>query len=272
MNRTWLSKLAFAGFGALTVCSLAHAAGVPGQGTWETTLQGRDLDGDQSNGFEAYYDTTQNLTWLADANLAATSGVSEAGLMLGYNPFFGPAGAPNTAVGFAFAANLYGIDDWQLPSLSLGNEIYQVVCEPGRTTCDNIPTGRYEVVPGSSQLQQLMDVTLGNRSSSNDSYSLENTGPFKNVQSGPYWSSKFMATTYSFSGWQYDAASGQHVQLPYSGSGYAWLVRVGDVAAVPEPQSVVMWAFGLLALMGAVSRRKAANFGQHHIQSGVDHA
>jgi hypothetical protein len=237
---------------------MAQAATVSGQGTWETTLQGRDLDGNLNNGFEAFYDTTQNLTWLADANLAATKGVSASGLVLGFSPFLGAVGAPDTAVGIAYAANVYGIDGWQLPSVALGNEIYKEVCEPGRTTCDVIPTGRYSVIPGSSQLQQLMEVALGNRSSINGGYTLENTGPFKNLQTGLYWSSKFMATTGSYSGWAYDTATGQHVQQPYFANGYAWLVRAGDVAAVPEPQTAALWALGLLALMGVVSRQKVA--------------
>jgi hypothetical protein len=47
----------------------SHAAAVSGQGTWETTLQGRDLDGNPAT-FEAYYDTDLNITWLANANIA----------------------------------------------------------------------------------------------------------------------------------------------------------------------------------------------------------
>lgn len=41
--------------------SLAQAAPIPGQGTWETTLQGRDLDGNFGS-FEAYYDTVLDIT------------------------------------------------------------------------------------------------------------------------------------------------------------------------------------------------------------------
>jgi hypothetical protein len=39
---------------------------VPGQGTWQTTLQARDLDGDGQ--IDAFYDTVLNITWLRDAN------------------------------------------------------------------------------------------------------------------------------------------------------------------------------------------------------------
>ena len=51
---------------ALLACAAsAHAVGVAGQGTWETTLQGRALNGDGS--VDAFFDTTLNITWLRDA-------------------------------------------------------------------------------------------------------------------------------------------------------------------------------------------------------------
>ncbi len=47
--------------------SVAIADLVPGQGTWETTLQARDLDGNAANGPEAFYDTDLKITWLRAA-------------------------------------------------------------------------------------------------------------------------------------------------------------------------------------------------------------
>jgi hypothetical protein len=53
---------------AFSVISMpSNAALVYGQGTWETTLQARDMDGNTST-IEAYYDTVLDITWLADAN------------------------------------------------------------------------------------------------------------------------------------------------------------------------------------------------------------
>lgn len=259
----WMNKWPY----GLIVAALAMGAGsaqaapVAGQGTWEQTLQGRDLDGNADNGFEAYYDTTQNLTWLADANWAATSGASESGLLIGRTIYGQFPGSPLEAVSLAGNADLYGIDDWQLPGLSLSGEIYDVVCQPGHVYCDQIPTSRFNVLAGTSQLQHLMEVTLGNRSNSDGSYTLENTGPFKNLQAGAYWSSEFRLTTYQYanSGWTFNTATGQHLQQPAFGStGYSWLVRKGDVAAIPEPQSVLMWSLGILGVMGVASRRRAA--------------
>ena len=62
----------------------------PGRGAWgrmlwigaalfaagaaQASLQGRDVDGNAANGFEAYYDNVLGITWLADANHAYSSG------------------------------------------------------------------------------------------------------------------------------------------------------------------------------------------------------
>lgn len=54
---------------AMLAAGAAQALGVPGQGTWETTLQPRDLDGNAANGPEAFYDTVLDITWLRDANV-----------------------------------------------------------------------------------------------------------------------------------------------------------------------------------------------------------
>jgi hypothetical protein len=56
-----------AGVATVLLAGVAQAAGVPGQGTWETTLQPRDLNGDKVAA--AFYDTDLKLTWLRDANV-----------------------------------------------------------------------------------------------------------------------------------------------------------------------------------------------------------
>ena len=65
--------------GLLLSCGVAQSAAVSGQGTWETTLQARDVD---ANGVvDAYYDTVLDITWLADANYVQTSGYDADGKM-----------------------------------------------------------------------------------------------------------------------------------------------------------------------------------------------
>lgn len=82
---------------AMSLAGAAQAVGVPGQGTWETTLQARDLDGNLANGPEAFYDTTLDVTWLADAN---------------------QNGPMNWEAAKTWAANLNvnGVTGWRLPS------------------------------------------------------------------------------------------------------------------------------------------------------------
>jgi len=46
------------------------AASVSGQGTWETTLQGRAPVTPGGTDYQAYFDTVLNITWVADTNLA----------------------------------------------------------------------------------------------------------------------------------------------------------------------------------------------------------
>ncbi len=55
----------------LATTAAQSSAPVSGQGTWETTLKPRDLTGDGVA--DAYYDTVLDITWLADANLAASN-------------------------------------------------------------------------------------------------------------------------------------------------------------------------------------------------------
>lgn len=81
LTRRTSVALAVAALAVAVAAPQAQAAAVSGQGTWETTLQGRDLDGSAANGFEAYYDTVLNITWLADASYAKTSGYDADGLL-----------------------------------------------------------------------------------------------------------------------------------------------------------------------------------------------
>lgn len=75
-------------------------------------LQGRDADGNASNGYEAYYDTVLNITWLADANYAYTSGHAASS--------FGEMTWRDTATWINSTVNagsgLYGVNDWRMPN------------------------------------------------------------------------------------------------------------------------------------------------------------
>lgn len=85
--------------------------------TAHAALQGRDIDGNAANGVEAYYDTVLDITWLADANHAFSSGVgvSTQGQLTWEATQSWIANTVNSGAG------LYGVTDWRLPTTTLVN-------------------------------------------------------------------------------------------------------------------------------------------------------
>ncbi len=105
MNWNTPRSLWLLGWGLATSLS-AHAA-----------LQGRDADGNTANGFEAYYDTVLDITWLADANHAYSTGVATGtfGSMTWADTQSWLAGSVNAGAG------LHGVTGWRLPSATLAH-------------------------------------------------------------------------------------------------------------------------------------------------------
>lgn len=180
-----------------------HAIGVSGQGTWETTLQARDLDGNTST-IEGYYDTVLDITWLANANLAASNTFG-----LTYNTNLGnypgdPYGPSYTEqiltdgrmswggalhwIAAMNTANYLGYNGWRLPT----------VTDTGTSGCNFAYSGTdcgFNVNTATGEMAHMFYTTLGDKAFYNTSgvapqsgYGLSNTGPFSNLQSYIYWS------------------------------------------------------------------------------------
>ena len=236
----------------LGASSLTHAASVGGQGTWETTLQGRDLDGNLSTA-EAYYDSALNITWLADANYAQTSGR-----------------VPNGGMGWADTSawvaglNFNGISGWRLPT----------VTDTGTPGCGSFVSSGgdcgYNVSTATSEMAHMFFVTLGDLSKVSPSgtlqpgWGLSNTGPFANLAKianngyNQYWTATDMPGVYA--PFYFDFQEGlQSTSQDASYGLFAWAVHAGDVGAtvVPVPAAVWLFGSGLLGLIG-MARRKAA--------------
>jgi hypothetical protein len=114
-----------------------HAVPVSGQGTWETMLQARDLDGNLATA-EAYYDTMLGITWLADADYAGT-------LMTW-----------STASNWVTNLDPYssGISGWRLPT----------VTDTGPTGCDSAFSGTdcgYNVDVTTGEMAHMFYTLLG---------------------------------------------------------------------------------------------------------------
>jgi hypothetical protein len=232
---------------------LAQAATVSGQGTWETTLQGRDLDGNLTT-FEAYYDTDLNITWLANANYAGT--------VMSWP----------TANAWAAGLNPYGsgITGWRLPTVidkdgpdadALGNDgCYYAY---SGTDCG------YNVDTATGEMAHLFYATLGNKAyysttgtAAQPGWGLTNTGPFA-LQAGYYWS----ATEYApgtGDAWFFHFNYGNQVYFPKANEVPAWAVHSGDVGApsdlgastVPVPATLWLFGSGLIGLLGMSRKRR----------------
>lgn len=220
-----------AGFAASTSSTLVVAGAMSGQGSWETTLEARDLDGNPATA-EAYYDKALDITWLADANYAAANRRDADGRM-------------TWAKARAWAASLdpygSGITGWRLPTTfdadgpdpdSLGNDGCSYTNFYQGADCG------YNVTR-LSEMSHLFYITLGNKAyytpagaGPQAGWGLTNSGHFTNVKAR-YWSVRPSATprtarSFAFS----DGLQFVHDQ----GIGnYAWAVHAGDVGAPTVP-------------------------------------
>lgn len=231
------------------LAGLVLAAGLSGAA--HAALQGRDLNGSVGS-FEAYYDTDLNVTWLADANYAKTSGYDADGLMT-----WSQANTWAAQLSFYNPLTHETIDDWRLPTTT----------DTGTAGCNFAYSGTdcgYNVDPNSSEMAHLFFTELGNISAYTTSGAfvgdngvnsgLVNKGPFTNFQSNVYWSgSEYVPGM--IGAWGFVTYSGLQVNVLKTDTFYALAVRPGDVAAVPEAETYALMLAGL-GLIGWRARRR----------------
>ena len=177
----------------------------------------------------AYYDDVADLTWLADADYAYTSGYHPDGR-------FSWGSANSWAAGLDVA----GVTGWRL-GVTLSSD-------PG---CDNNSAGYatgYNCT--GSEMGNLFYNVLGNTAGT-----LSYTGPFINIQPW-YWtatepdSPDGSASIFGMgTGFQWGADKDDHLS--------SWAVHDGDVNAVPIPAALWLFGSGIIGLIGIAKRKKS---------------
>lgn len=191
-------------------------------------------------GGQAVYDTDLDITWLADANLAASNsfGIDASGhlseAVQGGLSWYGAAVLWIDALN---EVNYLGYSDWRLPTGICGSEGSCIDSELGHLFYDEL---------GGSPGQ---DIGVAH----NENYFL-----FSNLTTDPdviglmnlfYWTSSEGELGLA---WGFDFSTGDHYWEDGETWGFAWAVRDGNVIPVPG----AVWLLGsALGLLGIVRRR-----------------
>jgi hypothetical protein len=212
---------------------LALLAGLAMSGAAQAALHDR--------GGGLIYDSYFNITWLADANYAKTQYMASGGAS-------GDAdGQMNWATANTWAANLsyydsirnVTYDNWRLPTAL--NADNSGPCFG--YNCKGSEMGHLFYVDGGLSLGQSIL-----SSTSLDDY-------FINMQSYYYWSRLEAGGSGTAYAWSFTTSSGYQGSDLKAAGVYAWAVRPGDVAAVPEADTWAMLLAGL-GLVGVAARRR----------------
>jgi len=213
-------------------------------------------------GGQAYYDTVLNITWLANANLAASNTFGVTGIAVNGTMTWAKA---NEWIAAMNSANYLGVNDWRLPA----------VIDTGTPGCSSGYTGTdcgYNVDLSTSEMAHLYYSTLGNVGYYDTlgnqtggacyiapNFCLTSTGPFSNLQPDRYWTGTVYALAPGSNVWLFYFRIGSQLAfLQDVASFYAWAVRPGDIVAVPA----ALWLFGsAMGVFGIVRRRVLAGAG-----------
>ena len=189
-----------------------------------------------NNGGGLIYDDVLDVTWLADANYAVTSGYDEDGLM----SFF-------DAIDWVKTLDYAGYDNWVLPEVTAG--------------C----TG-FGCNDSNSELGYMFYVNLEGTAGTDISTSTDPDLALFDILSGQYWTMTSFPQNQNYA-FDFDLSNGEQGLSPkYGGEAYVWAVAKGNIAAppppvVPEPISTILFVTGGMVLGGKryFKRKKTGN-------------
>ena len=185
----------------------------------------------------AYYDDVANLTWLADANYAQTSGYDTDGKMTWVD-----------ANAWVAGLSVDGVDGWRLSNTPQPDPscFQQAGGESKGHSCTGSDLGNlfYNVLGGTAGISIV--------SSHNVNYDL-----FSNVHSFSYWSATVYEPFAPDYAWDFAMNLGTQGADYGLNTYYAWAVQSGDVSAVPVPAAVWLFGSGLIGLVGTARHKKA---------------
>jgi hypothetical protein len=217
---------------ALTFTILG-ATSATAAGDWQTDLHARDINKDGI--VDAYYDSRQNITWLADANPAAGSIFDDGVPGSAHNSTTDGILELHNAVAWLNQLNVYGVTGWRFPDSGF------------RLNEDQ---------PRNPEVFILYTETLGNANGRDISIP-PNTGPFRNVATGTDVRYFMEANTNQGYAWYFLWTPGG-AYGSFGDTAHAWAVHDGDIAAVPEIGTASMMAAGLALIGTALRQRRRA--------------